>query len=100
MRGSYVTNVIEKCLGHGDGTRTAALVTFGGHNHIVIGTHFKSKCLPCCKVVGRGDSSADSLLCANRPVLIEGGSSLDGRLTDTLCGVDIVRTTIASNLAK
>lgn len=45
---------------------------------------------PSLEVVGSGDCSAGALGPADGPVLVEGGSSRDGRLVHLLVGVDIV----------
>ena len=44
--------------------------------------------LPLVEVLLCADSAADPLLCPHRPVLHKGARPLDGRLVDTLAGVD------------
>lgn len=56
-----------------------------------------SKRSPSVEVVSSGDSSAGALGAADGPVLVEGGSSGDGRLVHLLVGIDIVDGSIAGH---
>ena len=56
-----------------------------------------SKRSPSVEVVSSGDCSAGTLGAADGPVLVEGGSSRDGRLVHLLVSVDIVDGSIAGH---
>jgi hypothetical protein len=84
-------------LGNSDGSRSTALVTLGVDNLVVVGAETHSKPRPSVEVVCSGDSSAAALVPADGPVLVEGGSSDDGRLVHLLVGVDIVDGSIAGH---
>jgi hypothetical protein len=49
-------------------------------------------------MVSGGNGSADALLTANRPVLLEGLGTLDGRRVGAGADVDVVVCAVASNL--
>lgn len=50
-------------------------------------------------MVAGGDGSADALLSANRPVLLEGLGALDRRRVGARANVDVVGCAVARNLA-
>jgi hypothetical protein len=57
----------------------------------------QAKLLPSLEMVGRINDSTDSLLGTDRPELVKGSSALNGRLVDSLAGVDIVRPIVGLN---
>lgn len=79
--------------------RTAAKVALGSNNHIVERSQIHTQVLPGSEVVARCDSSLGTLVLTNRPVLSEGRSTFNGRLVDSLAGIDVVGAAIASNRA-
>lgn len=50
-------------------------------------------------MVASSDGSLGTLVLTNRPVLGEGSSTFNGRLVDSLAGIDIVGAAVASNSA-
>lgn len=55
---------------------------------------------PGVEVVGRVDRAAGAVSAADRPVLVKGGGSDDGRLVDTLGSVDVIDTAVRCNLTQ
>lgn len=55
---------------------------------------------PSVEVVGRVDRAAGAVVAADRPVLVKGGSSNDGRLVDTLSSVDVVGAAVRCHLTQ
>lgn len=60
-------------------------------------THIHAKSGPGIKVVRRRDGTTSPLALPDGPVLIEGGSALDGRLVDLLVLVDVVGCAITGD---
>lgn len=76
---------------HGDAGRPAAEVTLSGDNLVVVGgAQVEAGILPGVEVSANVDRSAGSLLLANGPELLEGLSTVDGRLVDTGALEDVV----------
>jgi hypothetical protein len=56
---------------------TAALVTFGSNDLVVVLSKVKAELGPGVEVVLHVDTAADALALANRPVLLEGTGTVD-----------------------
>lgn len=82
---------------NGDRRRTRAFVTLGREDLVVKCTHIHAKSGPGIKVVCRRDGTTGPLALPDGPVLIEGGSALDGRLVDLLVLVDVVGCAITGD---
>lgn len=80
-----------------DGGRSAALVALGSHDLVVVSTQVHAQLSPSIEVVGSGNSSSDSLVLANGPVLGEGSGSLDGSGVGAGSCVDIVDGSIGGD---
>lgn len=80
----------EDRLGDGDVGGAGGLVTLGGDNLVVVLAELHAQLGPGVEVVGGSDSSRGALVLADRPVLVEGGGTLDGRLLSADTLVDIV----------
>lgn len=79
----------------------AALVTLGGHDHVVPGTELQvALAAPFLEVLARVDRAADALLATDGPVLVEGSGADDGRLVDTPGAVDVVHAAIVLDGAE
>lgn len=80
-----------------DGGRSAALVALGSHDLVVVSTQVHAQLSPSVEVVGSGNSSSDSLVLANGPILGEGSGSLDGSGVGAGSRVDIVDGSIGGD---
>jgi len=88
--------------GNSDAGGTGALVALSEEDLVVERTEIQSQVGPSIEVVGGGDSSAGTGAGADRPVLLEGGGTLNRRLVGLGLGVDGIAGTIAgqgSNLS-
>jgi hypothetical protein len=86
-------------LRNSDGSRSAGLVTLGGHNLVVVGTQAQAQLLPSIEVVGSSNSSGGSLAGTHGPVLLEGRGTEDRRLVGTGGGEDVVGGAVAGDTA-
>lgn len=86
-------------LANGNIRRTTAVVSLSSNNHVVERPQVHTQVLPSSEVVSSSDGSLGALALANRPVLGERSSTFNGRLVDSLAGVDIVSAAVASNRA-
>jgi len=78
-----------------------ALVTFGGHDHIIPSAESQvALLLPLVKVLAGIDLAANSLNATDGPVLVKSGGSLDRRLVDTSRLVNVVNTAVILNCAE
>lgn len=68
---------------NGDGGRSAALVSLGSDDLVVVGAELETGLSPSVEVGLDVDGSANAVVLADGPELVEGGSSLDGRLIHT-----------------
>ena len=84
-------------LRNSDGRGPTALVSLGADNLVVVGAETHSELSPSVEVVSSSDSSAAALVPTDRPVLVEGGRSGNGRLVHLLMGVDIVDGSISGH---
>jgi hypothetical protein len=69
---------------------TAALVAFSSNDLVVVLAKVETESGPGVEVVLHGDASTDTLSLADRPVLLEGASTIDGRLVGTGRDIDVV----------
>jgi len=90
------------CLGLDlDGGRATALVTLGGHDHVVPGSELEvALLLPFVEVLAGVDGATDALDAADGPVLVEAGSALDRGLVVAPRLVDVVDTAVVLYRAK
>lgn len=84
-------------LSDGDVGGPAAVVTLRGDNLVVVCTHLETGSSPSAEVVASGDGAGCTVRLADRPVLVEGGRALNGRLVDTLVEIDVVDRAIGSD---
>jgi len=100
----------------GDGRGTGALVALGGYDLVVEGTKvlsllsvqtlrsenvettYQAVRFPGVDVVLESNGTAGTLALANREVLVESGSSLDRRRVGAGGLVDVIDTTVGSDL--
>src|SRR5690606_14596432 len=79
---------------------TAALISFRGHDHVVVLAEIHSIRSPRIEMVPGGDGAADSLLLAYAPILVEGAAVADdARRVHTLRAIDVVRAAVARHSA-
>jgi len=69
---------------------TAALVAFGSDNLVVMLSEVKTESGPGVEVVLHGDTATNALALADRPVLLEGAGTIDGRLVGAGRDIDVV----------
>ena len=69
---------------------TAALVAFSSDDLVIVLSEVKTESGPGVEVVLHGNTAADTLALADRPVLLEGASTVDGGLVGTGRDVDVV----------
>lgn len=74
----------------GDGGGSAALVSLSGHNLVVVAAELETGLSPSVEVGLNIDGSANTVVGADGPELVEGSGSLDGWLLDTGGLVDVV----------
>lgn len=72
----------------------AALVAFSSDNLVVVLSKVETESGPGIEVVLHGDTTADALALADRPVLLEGAGTIDGGLVCAGRDIDVVVTTI------
>lgn len=83
-----------------DAGRTAGEVALGGHDLVVVGAQGEASRLPGVEVVRHVDGAASALVDTDRPVLVEGAGTLNGRLVDTLGPVDVVDRAVGGDAAE
>lgn len=81
--------------GDGDGGGTAAVVTLGQQNLVVVGTELHAELGPGVEVVAGGHGTAGALALTDGPVLVEGLGAGDGGLVHLSVLVDVVVGTVA-----
>jgi hypothetical protein len=89
-------NFLFRRLGDGDSSAATARESLDSHDLEVVGVS-KAVLGPVSKVIASGDRAGRALGLADRPVLLEGGSSSDGRLVGAGVGADSVDTAIAGD---
>jgi hypothetical protein len=77
--------------------RTTAVITLRSHNLIIMRTQRHPKACPRIEVARRGDGAASPFAGADRPVLLECGSTYDGRLVCAGGGEDVVGAAVAGD---
>lgn len=86
-------------LGDSDASAASTRESLDGHDLEVVRVA-KAVLGPVSKVVSSGDGTRSTLGLANGPVLLEGGSTSDGRLVGAGVGADSVSSAIAGERAK
>lgn len=85
-------------LADGDAGRSAAEVTLSSHDLVVVAAQVQANLGPGIKVGRNGDGAADTLVPADRPVLLEGAGALDGWLVGSGADEDVVGAAVDSHL--
>lgn len=81
-------------LVHSDARRSRALVTLGSNDLVVVVTQLHTLLGPSIEMVSSSDSTTNTLLRPDRPVLRESLGAVDGRLVDAGAGVDVVSAAV------
>lgn len=84
----------------GDGGGSAALVSLSGHNLVVVAAELETGLSPSVEVGLNIDGSANTMVGADGPELVEGSGSLDGWLLDTGGLVDVVGAAVGLDGAE
>lgn len=78
---------------------SAALVALSRHDLVVVRSEVEAVARPGVEMVLHVDRAADTLVLANRPVLLESPGAIDGRLVDTGGDVDVVGAAVGGEAA-
>jgi hypothetical protein len=73
---------------------TTALVALSSNDLVIVLSKVKTESGPGVEMVLHGDASTDTLSLADRPVLLEGASTIDGGLVGTGRDIDVVVTAV------
>lgn len=79
---------------------TRAKVALHSNNLVVQSAQSQAQVAPCVEVVPNVDRAAGAVVAADRPVLVKGGGSDDGRLVDSLRAVDVVDAAVRGHLTQ
>lgn len=96
---SFELRYFVRASRNSDTARTAALISLCGNNLIVERAQLKAKFAPGIEMVCGSDSPSNTLACTDRPVLLKGRCSDNRRLIGSSADVDVVRATVAADLA-
>lgn len=86
-------------LRDGDGGASRAEVALGGDDLVVVLAELKTSIGPSLEVSGHVDGTADALVLADRPVLLEGPRSLNGRGVDARADAELVVAAVSIDRA-
>lgn len=100
LGGERASERIPLGLLDGDRSRTAALVTLGSKDLVVVSSELKTRLPPGVEVVLDSDGAADALLLAHGPELVESRGAVDRGLVDALGAVDVVHAAVALDRAQ